>query len=625
MPSPSRSAAPPITPQLAVRVAVLGGLALRAVRDRVLPPVVPAGALGRGLLSPGAREPRAQGADRGAARRHRRPQRHVLVKTRVAPVVQIVPSSLPESVLEQADEFRKQRSVAETERLAAAAQLRALERDIRERRRGASRQQRRERRRLARAARRATRSGPGAAGRRDRAAAPVSPARPRDQRQPAADPRARDRGHRRAAVLERDDQVGGQPRGVQLHPRAQGGVPRRRGREAVPARLPARRARRPAVRDHARDLAGRAQAEALQGVEPGTRIGADGIEESYDKVPARQATASRGRDQRARQARRPAADEARRAAPGPAAARSRSTSSSSAPPTTRSGAASRRRRRTAPRRARSWRWTRATARSSRSAPTRASTPTSSPSRSRRSATTSSTSEAIGAPLFNRAIAATYPTGSTFKPITAMAALEEGVITPATTIVDDGKFELGDQVRKNAKDAVVRRAPAAARADGVLGRLLLRAGRAAQRARGRSCRSGPSRLGLGRRTGIDIPGEFAGLIRTASGATRATTSTRSARRRRRSPQGTTAALYECGGIERPWTTRRQRQPRGRPGRPAGDAAPARRGVLDDRQRRQGRPPAPRPAGRGRQRPARGGDPDADPPPRATSTRPTATRS
>ena len=63
------------------------------------------------------------------------------------------------------------------------------------------------------------------------------------------------------------------------------------------------------------------------------------------------------------------------------------------------------------------------------------------------------SEALGAPLFNRAIAATYPTGSTFKPITAMAALEEGVITPTTTIVDNGKYELGDQVRKNAKDAV----------------------------------------------------------------------------------------------------------------------------------------------------------------------------
>jgi penicillin-binding protein 2 len=62
------------------------------------------------------------------------------------------------------------------------------------------------------------------------------------------------------------------------------------------------------------------------------------------------------------------------------------------------------------------------------------------------------SEDNGAPLFNRAIAATYPTGSTFKPITAMAAMEEGVVSPTTTIVDTGEYKLGDQIRKNAKDA-----------------------------------------------------------------------------------------------------------------------------------------------------------------------------
>lgn len=35
----------------------------------------------------------------------------------------------------------------------------------------------------------------------------------------------------------------------------------------------------------------------------------------------------------------------------------------------------------------------------------------------------------GAPLFNRAIGGTYAPGSTFKPCTAVAALESGVITP----------------------------------------------------------------------------------------------------------------------------------------------------------------------------------------------------
>ena len=36
----------------------------------------------------------------------------------------------------------------------------------------------------------------------------------------------------------------------------------------------------------------------------------------------------------------------------------------------------------------------------------------------------------GGRLTNRAVNGAYPTGSTFKPITAMAALEAGVITPS---------------------------------------------------------------------------------------------------------------------------------------------------------------------------------------------------
>ena len=42
-----------------------------------------------------------------------------------------------------------------------------------------------------------------------------------------------------------------------------------------------------------------------------------------------------------------------------------------------------------------------------------------------------------APLTDRATEGLYPTGSTFKIITALAALENGVITPSTTIDDNG--------------------------------------------------------------------------------------------------------------------------------------------------------------------------------------------
>jgi penicillin-binding protein 2 len=43
----------------------------------------------------------------------------------------------------------------------------------------------------------------------------------------------------------------------------------------------------------------------------------------------------------------------------------------------------------------------------------------------------------GKPLVNHAIAEMYPPGSSFKPITGLAALQEGVATPSTTVVSNG--------------------------------------------------------------------------------------------------------------------------------------------------------------------------------------------
>ncbi len=46
----------------------------------------------------------------------------------------------------------------------------------------------------------------------------------------------------------------------------------------------------------------------------------------------------------------------------------------------------------------------------------------------------------GKPMFNRAISGTYPPGSVFKLVTAIAGLEEGEITTSETITDEGKYE-----------------------------------------------------------------------------------------------------------------------------------------------------------------------------------------
>jgi len=57
-----------------------------------------------------------------------------------------------------------------------------------------------------------------------------------------------------------------------------------------------------------------------------------------------------------------------------------------------------------------------------------------------------------APLTDRAIAGLYPTGSTFKPITAIAALESGNLTLDEAIEDPGQLVIGGQVFKNAGEA-----------------------------------------------------------------------------------------------------------------------------------------------------------------------------
>ena len=55
----------------------------------------------------------------------------------------------------------------------------------------------------------------------------------------------------------------------------------------------------------------------------------------------------------------------------------------------------------------------------------------------------------GAPMFNRAIGGAYPVGSVYKPITAIAGLDAGSITPSTVIQDNGQIEISDQIFTNA--------------------------------------------------------------------------------------------------------------------------------------------------------------------------------
>ena len=54
-----------------------------------------------------------------------------------------------------------------------------------------------------------------------------------------------------------------------------------------------------------------------------------------------------------------------------------------------------------------------------------------------------TAEENNTPLNNWAIQGQYAPGSTFKPFSAIAGLESGLITPETTVYDDGEYEVPD--------------------------------------------------------------------------------------------------------------------------------------------------------------------------------------
>jgi penicillin-binding protein 2 len=122
------------------------------------------------------------------------------------------------------------------------------------------------------------------------------------------------------------------------------------------------------------------------------------------------------------------------------------------------------------------------------------------------------SAANNSPLTNRATQGLYPTGSTFKLITATAALEGGLITPDTVLEDGGNLKVGGITFWNAGHAVngalaLRRALQVS-SDVFFYRLGLDANGSGD---GHLIQRWAHRLGLGHRTGVDLPGENPGLV------------------------------------------------------------------------------------------------------------------
>ena len=122
------------------------------------------------------------------------------------------------------------------------------------------------------------------------------------------------------------------------------------------------------------------------------------------------------------------------------------------------------------------------------------------------------SKDLGEPILNRAIQAGYPTGSTFKLITATAALESGHITPDTVLNDPGSLTVGGVKFENAGGAV-HGALALRQALTVSSDVFFYQLGQYMDEKGMPLQKWGHRLGIGRRTGIDLPAEEPGRLPT----------------------------------------------------------------------------------------------------------------
>ena len=116
----------------------------------------------------------------------------------------------------------------------------------------------------------------------------------------------------------------------------------------------------------------------------------------------------------------------------------------------------------------------------------------------------------GGRLTDRAVNGEYPTGSTFKPITAMAALEAGVITPSEGLGAGQCIYVSGERFCNAGEADYG-------AVGLVDALKVSSDtyffEVGERANehGEIIQDMAHKLGVGEPTGIDLPNEFAGVV------------------------------------------------------------------------------------------------------------------
>jgi penicillin-binding protein 2 len=130
--------------------------------------------------------------------------------------------------------------------------------------------------------------------------------------------------------------------------------------------------------------------------------------------------------------------------------------------------------------------------------------------------TARSARAMNYPALDRAIDAAYPPGSTFKPVTALAAMQEHILQPYEPIACTGQYTNHGQVFKNwdpyVNEAMTLPTALAQSCDTYFYQV-------GYRFYGMPSRLGPrlqawaSRFGFGQKTGIDLGSEVTGLLPT----------------------------------------------------------------------------------------------------------------
>lgn len=123
-------------------------------------------------------------------------------------------------------------------------------------------------------------------------------------------------------------------------------------------------------------------------------------------------------------------------------------------------------------------------------------------------------DGVGQPLLDRSISGAYPPGSTFKLVTAIAALEEGAMKPHTQVEDTGILRVGDFsfgnwyfLQHGRKDGNVDVVKAIARSNDIYFY------KASEKTGVNKVSEWAREFGLGKKFNIDLPAEVAGTVPT----------------------------------------------------------------------------------------------------------------